>query len=146
MEDNWYELRQIRKTDKPFLQLRRFSATGVVHIQGYGEEANRPYGFADRYSMPDVVVEAVAKHEQEREFSLASDEKLYFRNVLEIVRYADGHQLIIKIEHDDNNDDGQFVLDMDSRADGLLNFAEENGLVTDRSDEQRFISIVGEEE
>jgi hypothetical protein len=35
---------------------------------------------------------------------------------------------------------------MDSRADDLLNFAEENNLVTDRSSEQRFVSTVGEEE
>jgi len=146
MDEYWYEYRGLRKTDKPFLQLRRLATNGVLHIQGYGNEANRPYGFADRFSAPDVVVEAVAKHEQEREFSLASDEKLYFRNVLEIVRYADGHQLIIKIEHDDNNDDGQFVLDMDSRADGLLNFAEENGLIIDCSDKQRFVSVVGDEE
>lgn len=146
MEEQWYKTRNMRKTDKPFLQIRRMATSGVLHIQGFGAEDNRPYGYAEKYSAPDVVVNAVSNYKGTCHYSFASEEKLYFRDVLEIVRYADGHQLIIKIKSSDNNDEGQFVLDMDARADGLINFAEANDLIIDKSDEDRFVSLVGEEE
>lgn len=138
--------------DKPFMQLRQGTGMNYMHIQvcGQGRESemtNREYGFADKFSAPPVVCNAIANHAAELYPSLATDSVCYYRDVIEVCAYTDGAQLRIKVPSADCNDGDTFVLELPAMRFGpFVQYLDDVGLL--KTDEGvRFTqSRVSEEE
>tara|TARA_R100001369_G_C3253192_1_gene156550 strand:- start:196 stop:663 length:468 start_codon:yes stop_codon:yes gene_type:complete len=140
----------------PLLQIRNTTGSNTIHIQGYGSEGNRDYGYADKFSVPQEVTEALHTYMPDTIYkSLASDNPIYFRNVLEVRKYLDGFQLRISIDDEGSNDTTSvlhgelvpptWVLDMNKpRCDDFISWLTDNDLVKVYS-VKRFVET-GEEE
>ena len=136
----WLQEKQLIEGE-PLLQLRNTTGSNTLHIQGWGSEGNRPYGYANKFSVPHEVTNAldnyisISKHQ-----SLASDAKIYHRDCLIVTEYSDGWQLDITIEK------AHFVLDLDSTlAQSLALWCKVNNLYRDKSKVKRVIPKKGDE-
>ncbi len=126
--------------NEPLLQLRNTTGSNTLHIQGWGKEGNRPYGYANKFSVPHEVTNALDKYINVSKYqSLASDALIYHRDCLIVTEYSDGWQLDIEMEND------HFVLDLDSTlAQSLALWCKENNLYRDKSAVKRVISKKGD--
>ncbi len=126
--------------NEPLLQLRNTTGSNTLHIQGYGAEGNRPYGYANKFSVPHEVTNALDNYINVSEYqSLASDALIYHRDCLIVTEYSDGWQLDITMEND------HFVLDLDSTlAQSLALWCKVNNLYRDKSAVKRVISKKGD--
>ena len=116
--------------DGPVLQARVNAGDSILHIQGYGGEDNRPYGYAEKFYVPHEMTEWL-RQKTATHISFASPTEAYIRGVT-IVQYTDGVQLIIDGEGG-NHTQGNFVLDMNtdsSKVKQLLDFVNNNDLLT----------------
>jgi len=150
MNEEWYEEKDV-VVGTHFLQLRQNSGKNTLHIQAYGtnlDNCNRPYGYADKFSVPPIVANTVNELEEPLFNSLASESKVYMRNLLEVHQYDDGSQLHINIVADNNNGHGCYILDLPLHRFGkLIKFLQDNQLITNHEGELRFIQESnGEEE
>ena len=100
------------KTGTPMLQLRNTTGTNQLHIQGWGSQGNREYGYARKFTVPPEVTDSLAKYEAKMFYSLASPEKIYYRNVIEVVSYSDGYQIRLTLKDTNANDGNSWVLDI----------------------------------
>ena len=108
-------------------------------FQGYGSVGNRPYGYAGRFSVPDCVAEAVREYVDDMYMSLASDSRIYFRDILELYRYWDGVQIHIYVPSKHNNTEDGFILDLSSpMCAGLMEWATTNNLITDIEEKNKY--------
>jgi hypothetical protein len=64
IDDEYKQVRMI-EDDKPVLQVRVKAGEGTLHLQGYGLEANRNYGFAEKFFVPLQVTDWLALREPE---------------------------------------------------------------------------------
>lgn len=129
--DNEYKQERMIEDDEPVLQVRVKAGEGILHLQGYGLEANRNYGFAEKFFVPLQVTDWLALREPEY-FSFASSEKMYIRGVA-VVQYNDGVQLLIDGEGGNHNMGTHFVLDMNTNKPlvaQLMDFVNNNDLLT----------------
>ena len=79
-----------------------------------------------------MVAEAIRDYIGDRYLSLASDQRIYFRNVLKLYRHHDGIQIHIDVPSVHNNKDDIFVLDLSSPlCTNLITWADENDLLVD---------------
>ena len=127
--------------DEPLLQLRNTTGSNTLHIQGWGKEGNRPYGYANKFSVPHEVTNALDEYMHDSKYqSLASDALIYHRDCLIVTEYSDGWQLDITVKSD------HFVLDLDSTlAKSLALWCEVNNLYRDKSAVKRVIPSKGDE-
>lgn len=139
MNEEYIEEKEIENEDKAFLQLRQDAGGNMLHIQGYGSVGNRPYGYAGRFSVPDCVAEAVREYVDDMYMSLASDSRIYFRDILELYRYWDGVQIHIYVPSKHNNTEDGFILDLSSpMCAGLMEWATTNNLITDIEEKNKY--------
>lgn len=139
MTDEYKQEKVIENDDGAFLQLRQDAGGNMLHLQGFGTKANRDYGFAQRFAVPMEVAEAVRNYSDVKYPSLASDQKIYFRKVIELYRYHDGIQIHIHIPSEDNNKGDSFVLDLSSPVCiNLIEWADENNLITNVKKKGKF--------
>ena len=118
------------KTGTPMLQLRNTTGTNQLHIQGWGSEGNREYGYARKFTVPSEVTDSLAKYEAKMFNSLASPEKIYYRNVIEVVQYSDGYQIRLTLKDNDANDGNSWVLDINQpQCDDWINWLDTNNLI-----------------
>ncbi len=121
------------------LQLRTTTGTIQLHIQGWGSEGNREYGYARKFTVPPEVTDSLAKYDAEMFYSLASPEKIYYRNVIRVVEYSDGYQINIELNDSNANAGNMWVLDINQpQCDGWINWLEANGLISDNTDCTKF--------
>ena len=139
MDKEYMETKKLTE-DEPLLQLRNTTGSNTLHIQGWGKEGNRPYGYANKFSVPHEVTNALDKYMNDSKYqSLASDAQIYHRDCLIVTEYSDGWQLDIEMEND------HFVLDLDSTlAQSLALWCKENNLYRDKSAVKRVISKKGD--
>tara|TARA_R100000773_G_C4119749_1_gene55810 strand:- start:38 stop:481 length:444 start_codon:yes stop_codon:yes gene_type:complete len=125
----------------PLLQLRKTTGTNQLHIQGWGSEGNREYGYASKFTVPPEVTNSLEKFEVSDVFqSLASDAKIYYREVLSVQKYADGYQIQILLNDHDANLNKTWCLDMNMpQCKHFVDWLESNDLITDRGEEMRFV-------
>tara|TARA_A200000159_G_scaffold161313_1_gene183012 strand:+ start:1816 stop:2295 length:480 start_codon:yes stop_codon:yes gene_type:complete len=148
-KEEWKKVMKI-ENDKPLIQVRRTTGTNLLHLQVFGENAselsNRPYGYADKFSVPPVVTASVANQENLYP-SFASAQEIYIRDIATVHGYADGVQLHITVPSDDWNAPHGFVLDLPAqRFSAFIAFVEAVGLLTNHEGEQRFVEQPQEEE
>tara|TARA_R110002051_G_C8736731_1_gene498545 strand:- start:1752 stop:2210 length:459 start_codon:yes stop_codon:yes gene_type:complete len=150
INDEYMKAKQLEK-DTPLLQLRNSTGTNQLHIQGYGSESNREYGYAEKFTVPTEIQASLNQlqinYEHGMYQSFASDNPIYYRGVLEVRQYKDGHQLRIALDDNAANDDHTWVLDMNTpQCIQFIHWCKKNGLVVDMQDEMRFVVKAGEEE
>jgi hypothetical protein len=140
MDKEYMEMKELTENE-PLLQLRNTTGSNTLHIQGWGKEGNRPYGYANKFSVPHEVTNALQVYVLDGKYqSLASDAKIYHRDCLIVTEYSDGWQLDIEVEDD------HFVLDLDSTlAQSLALWCKENNLYRDKSAVKRVIPKKGDE-
>jgi len=140
MDKEYMKIKKLTE-DEPLLQLRNTTGSNTLHIQGWGKEGNRPYGYANKFSVPHEVTNALQVYVLDGKYqSLASDAKIYHRDCLIVTEYSDGWQLDIEVEDD------HFVLDLDSTlAQSLALWCKENNLYRDKSAVKRVIPKKGDE-
>ena len=140
MDKEYMEIKKLTENE-PLLQLRNTTGSNTLHIQGWGKEGNRPYGYANKFSVPHEVTNALDNYISDSKYqSLASDAQIYHRDVLTVTEYSDGWQLDITIESD------HFVLDLDSTlAQSLALWCKVNNLYRDKSKVKRVIPKKGDE-
>jgi hypothetical protein len=127
--DEWITKHDVE--DGPVLQARVNAGDTVLHLQGYGEEQNRPYGYAEKFYVPLEMTEWL-RNKTATHMSFASPTEAYIRGVC-VVQYADGVQLLIDGEGGNHTQGTHFVLDMNtdsSRVKQLLDFVNNNDLLT----------------
>ena len=90
-KEEWKKAMKI-ENDKPLIQVRRTTGANILHLQVFGEVGeygNRPYGYADKFSVPPVVTGSVAAMEAPYP-SFASGQVIYIRDIATVHGYADG--------------------------------------------------------
>jgi len=118
------------KTGTPMLQLRNTTGTNQLHIQGWGSQGNRDYGYARKFTVPPEVTDSLAKYEDVMFHSLASPEKIYYRNVIEVVSYSDGYQIRLTLKDSNANDGNSWVLDINMpQCKDWINWLDANNLI-----------------
>ena len=146
MTNEWMKERQVTQ---PVLQIRNNAGDGILHIQGFGMEDNRPYGFACKYSVPKEMSDWLRVQEDNLFPSLASGTSvnIYIRGVV-ITQYSDGYQ--ISVSGTGGNFDEAYVLDLatnKSHIMAMIDWASNNDLLIDGTDTLRpVIDMAGEEE
>lgn len=151
-EEEWKTEKKIDDETQPFIQLRKDAGGNMMHLQVYGTNltnSNRDYGYADKFSVPPIVTQAVREYEWQGDLSmsLASPSPVYMRGMVSVHAYADGVQLHVATPHEQNNGDGVFITDLPAqRFGGLIAFLEDNGLLINHEGEQRFVAPASEEE
>jgi len=147
-KEQWKKAMKI-ENDKPLIQVRRTTGGNMLHLQVFGEMneySNRPYGYADKFSVPPVVTTSVETVEAPYP-SFASAQEIYIRNIASVHGYADGVQLHINVPSTDWNSPDGFVLDLPAqRFSAFIAFVESVGLLTNHEGEQRFVASAQEEE
>jgi hypothetical protein len=147
-KEQWKKVMKI-ENDEPLIQVRRTTGTNMLHLQVFGEVGeygNRPYGYADKFSVPPVVTASVATVEAPYP-SFASAQEIYIRDIATVHGYADGVQLHITAPSTEWNAPHGFVLDLPAqRFSAFIAFVEAVGLLTNHEGEQRFVAQPQEEE
>lgn len=150
LNEQWYKDKKIDDETSTFIQVRKDAGGNFLHLQAYGIDSkfsNRSYGFADKFTVPPVVVDALYAHEGKVYNSLATPSPVYYRDMAEAHAYVDGVQLHLKLEHSENNGDGRFILDLPAQRFGpFIAFLEDKGLLINHEGEQRFVAPLQEEE
>jgi len=150
MNEEYMKAKQI-ENDQPFIQVRKDTGSNMLHLQVYGtntQHGNRDYGYADKFSVPPVVTEAIRNCDDDLFQSLTTESLVYFRGMAEVHTYTDGVQLRINAPSSQWNADDAFVLDLPAMRFGtFIAFLEDNGLTTNH-DGMRFTAPAptGEEE
>ena len=114
----------------PVLQVRVNAGNETLHIQGYGKEQNREYGFAHRFKVPHEMTQWLMTKEPTHR-SFASDQVFYIRDVA-VVQYTDGVQLNIDGEGGNHTQGTHFVLDLNTNkpmVKELMDFVNNNDLL-----------------
>jgi hypothetical protein len=126
---------------KPLLQLRNSTGTNQLHIQGWGYVGNRDYGFAQKFTVPTDITDSLDKFQAAHVYeSLASDAKIYYREVLSVQKYADGYQIQIFLNDKNANLNKTWCLDMNiPQCSNFISWLEDNDMVTDCGEETRFV-------
>lgn len=152
--EEWYKQRKMDENTKPFMQLKSDTGVNALHIQAYspkdkvnGAYTNREYGYAERFSVPPVVAEALKEYIDTRHLSLATESEDYYRDLVSVHSYIDGVQLHLLVPHDTNNADGLYILDLPfPRFLSFINYLEKADLLITHDDEYRFIGTNMEDE
>jgi len=149
----WCEHHQVQ-SDEAEVQFR-VNAGGLLHVQVFLPEQtiNRPYGYANKFSVPPELTAWLAGHDGEY-VSFASPERVYIRPTVLMTRYQDGTQMFINIkkmpfdwDHINSFKAESFIFDIDLSKEKNLQFIEAMefaGLVSDESQHKRFVP--GDEE
>jgi len=104
--DEWMNKREVTKGTK-VLQFRKNAGNGVLHIQGWGDSLNRDYGWADKFTVPNKVIEHLNKMEATH-LSFATEERVYIRPKVRLYeRDGDTRMQVI------TNDGNAFTLRLD---------------------------------
>ena len=145
MNDEWYKQKELTKGEA-ILQLKMVNGVSALHIQGYAEtEYNREYGFAVNLTLPQGIT--IDYNSQEMPYieyaveSLATNAKDYLRGYMIVYKYIDGYQLYLDIADKNGNKDNAWQFDLNEKdmgANALINFATEEGLITELN-ENRFV-------
>lgn len=134
----------------PLIQVRRDTESNCIHLQVYGDSkelSNRPYGYADKFTAPPVVTNAISSYSGDLFPSLATGQIIYFRGLVSVEGYADGVQLHINVPSTDWNAPDGFILDLPAqRFSAFIAFIESVGLLTNHEGEPRFVAPLQEEE
>ena len=152
MNEEWKQMKKIDDETNALIQIRKDAGGNGLHLQVYGEvmtNSNRDYGYADKFSVPPVVSQAVRDYEWQGSLfqSLATETPIYMRGLVSVHAYTDGVQLHVATPHESNNGDGVFITDLPpQRFGGLIAFLEDNGLLINHEGEQRFVAPAQEEE
>ncbi len=128
MNDEWIAQHDVE--DGPVLQVRVNAGDKILHIQGYGEEQNREYGFAHKFKVPHEMTQWLMKQDATH-MSFASDSTVYIRGV-GVVQYTDGVQLLIDGEGGNHTQGTHFVLDLNldkPLVKELMDFVNNNDLL-----------------
>ena len=137
------------ENDKPLIQVRRTTGGNLLHLQVFGEVkeySNRPYGYADKFSVPSVVTASVSMVEAPYP-SFASMQEIYIRDIATVHGFVDGVQLHIRVPSTDWNSPNGFILDLPAqRFSAFIAFVESVGLLINHEGEQRFVAPLQEEE
>tara|TARA_B100001094_G_scaffold307998_1_gene340205 strand:- start:1141 stop:1581 length:441 start_codon:yes stop_codon:yes gene_type:complete len=137
MIDNEEWITQHNLSDGPVLQVRVNAGENILHIQGYGNEHNRPYGFAHKYHVPLELTEWL-RTQDPTHLSFASDIKAYIRGVV-TVQYTNGVQLLIDGKGGNHTQGTHFVLDMNTKkplVQELMDFVNNNDLLIEHNTER----------
>ena len=150
MNEEWKTNMKIDDETKALIQVRKSTGTNLLHLQAFGDGGelnNREYGYADRFSVPPVVTDAILEYGADLYPSLTSAQEVYFRDVLSVHGYSDGVQLHINIPSTEWNSPDGFVLDLPAqRFSAFIAHIEAVGLLTNHEGEQRFVAPLQEEE
>ncbi len=128
INDDWIAQHDVE--DGPVLQARVNAGNETLHIQGYGEEQNRQYGFAHKFKVPHEMTQWLMKQDATH-MSFASDQVVYIRGVA-VVQYTDGVQLLIDGEGGNSTWGAHFVLDLNldkPLVKELMDFVNNNDLL-----------------
>ena len=146
--------KKIEDKTKALIQVRKNTGSNTLHLQVYGENhnnANRDYGFADKFSVPQVVTDAVRDlggitPDTELFPSLATENPIYIRDIATVHAFSDGVQLHIKAPSHNWNSPNGFIMDLPAQRFGaMIAFLEDNELLISHEG-TRFIGGDGEEE
>ena len=138
INDNYKKDKEV-KTGTPMLQLRNTTGTNQLHIQGWGSQGNREYGYARKFTVPPEVTDSLAKYEAKMFNSLASPEKIYYRNVIGIVQYSDGYQINIELNDSNANNGKCWTLDINlPQCSDWINWLDANNLISDATKFTKF--------
>ena len=148
--EEWKTNMKIDDETNALIQVRKSTGTNTLHLQVYGEADglnNREYGYADKFSVPPVVTDAIVNYTGSLFPSFATGQEIYFRDMATIHGYADGVQLFINAPSTEWNTPDGFVLDLPAqRFSEFIAFVEAAGLLTNHEGEQRFVAPAQEEE
>ena len=118
------------KTGTPMLQLRNTTGTNQLHIQGWGLMGNREYGYARKFTVPPEVTDSLAKYDAKMFYSLASPEKIYYRNVIRVVEYSDGYQIHLELNDSNANNGKVWILDINQpQCNDWIKWLDANNLI-----------------
>ena len=118
------------KTGTPMLQLRNTTGTNQLHIQCWGSEGNREYGYARKFTVPPEVTDSLAKYDAKMFYSLASPEKIYYRNVIRVVEYSDGYQIHLELNDSNANNGKVWILDINQpQCNDWIKWLDANNLI-----------------
>ena len=144
---------QEKKIDKPVVvQVRKDAGGNMLHLQVYynGDDVigNRAYGWAEKFTVPEVVTEDLRLYNGTLYPSFATDSEVYIRGIASFHTYTDGTQLQLEIKWSDglnfNNKDYGYILDLPIvRFKPMLEFMAQAGVGNIWLDETRWL---GEEE
>ena len=127
------------KTGTPMLQLRNTTGTNQLHIQGWGSQGNREYGYARKFTVPPEVTDSLAKYEDVMFHSLASSEKIYYRNVIQVIQYSDGYQICLLLKDSNANNGEVWTLDINQpQCTDWIKWLEANKLISDATKFTKF--------
>jgi len=146
MNESWKKVKEI---DGALIQVRQTTGGNTLHLQVYAETAggNREYGWAEKFSVPPPVTDAIAVYDGTKFESLATESKIYFRGLITIQGYVDGVQLYCNAPSADWNTPDGFVLDLPAqRFSAFIAYIEKAGLLHNNEGEQRFVAPAQEEE
>ena len=123
----------------PMLQLRNTTGTNQLHIQGWGSQGNREYGYARKFTVPSEVTDSLAKYDAKMFHSLASPEKIYYRNVIEVIQYSDGYQIHLELNDSNANNGKVWILDINQpQCSEWIKWLEANNLIVTDDTQTKF--------
>jgi len=133
MNTEYKKAKKIDKKTKALIQVRNNAGGNTLHIQAYGEAMeihNREYGYADKFTVPEVITQAIREYDGALYQSLATDNPIYFRDIATIHAFSDGVQLPITVPSLFWNSPNGFILDLPAqRFATMIAFFENNDLL-----------------
>jgi len=147
MNKEYKKMKEIDEGTDALIQVRQDAGGNYIHLQVYGKEGNREYGYADKFTAPPVVAESLRNTTAKLYQSLATDSPIYFRDMVTVHGYTDGVQLHILSQEAEVNGQECFILDLPAQRFGdFIAYIESVGLLINHEGEQRFVASLQEEE
>ena len=143
MNTEYKKVKKIKNKTKALIQVRNDAGGNTLHLQVYGEEMehhNRDYGYADKFTVPEIVTDSVRQWGGTLYPSLATENPIYFRDIATVHAFSDGVQLHIKVGSPFWNSPNGFIVDLPAhRFATMVAFLEANDLLITHEG-TRFIS------
>ena len=134
MSNEYKKEKQIDDKTNALIQVRSNTDGNHLHLQMYGSNSahgNRDYGYADKFTVPSVVSDAIGEFETDKLYlSLATNSPIYIRDIATVHAFSDGVQLHIKVPSENWNSPNGFIMDLPPQRFGaMIAFLEDNDLL-----------------
>ena len=133
MNIEYKKAKKMKNKTKALIQVRNDAGGNTLHLQMYGEDMenhNRDYGYADKFTVPENVTDAIRIYDGDLYPSLATENPIYFRDIATVHAFSDGVQLHIKVPSLFWNSPNGFIMDLPAhRFATMIAFLEDNDLL-----------------
>ena len=146
MNEEYKLAKKIGNDKSVIVQVRKDAGGNMLQLQMYSADVigNRAYGWAEKFTVPEVVTDDLRLYEGHLYPSFSTDSEVYIRGIATMHTYTDGTQLQLHIKWSDglnfNNKGYGYILDLPvARFKPMLEFMAQADVSCIWLDETRWI-------